>query len=166
MALDYAWLGQGLAVDLVNTYVPAQNADLLAEWPGLSQWRSDTRSASELRVLATTVIEHLLGGTGIPDPLRRQVSDISQGDPERVTLTPDLRRHAVSELAGAVARDLIRLIVDRVVLRRCGAPGCGMVYVQTRASQRWCSNSCGNRARVARHSMRTRHSKSLPAVPD
>ena len=156
MALDYAWLGQGLAVDLVNTYVPAQDADLLAEWPGLSQWQTDTKSACEWRSLATTAIDHLVEGTDIPDGLRRRLNDASLADPEHVTLMPDARRRSASRMGGALARDLIRLIADHVTIQRCGAPGCGMVYVQSRASQRWCSSSCGNRARVARHAARTR----------
>ena len=35
-------------------------------------------------------------------------------------------------------------------LRRCGAPGCGRWFVASRPRQRWCSPTCGNRARVAR----------------
>jgi predicted RNA-binding Zn ribbon-like protein len=41
-------------------------------------------------------------------------------------------------------------------LRRCGAPGCGRWFVASRPRQRWCSPSCGNRARVARFQQRHR----------
>lgn len=42
----------------------------------------------------------------------------------------------------------------RQLLRSCAAPGCGAFYVAGRARQHWCSDACGNRARVARHAAR------------
>jgi predicted RNA-binding Zn ribbon-like protein len=44
-------------------------------------------------------------------------------------------------------------------LRVCGAPSCGMFYRPRRRQQRWCSEPCGNRARVARH-YRAHHTAS------
>jgi predicted RNA-binding Zn ribbon-like protein len=41
-------------------------------------------------------------------------------------------------------------------LRRCGAPGCGRWFLASRPRQRWCSPSCGNRARLARFQQRRR----------
>ncbi|MFL6295737.1 MAG: ABATE domain-containing protein [Actinomycetes bacterium] len=40
--------------------------------------------------------------------------------------------------------------------RRRGAPGCGRWFVASRPRQRWCSPTCGDRARVARFQERRR----------
>ncbi|MCQ4618974.1 CGNR zinc finger domain-containing protein [Corynebacterium sp. CCUG 71335] len=37
-------------------------------------------------------------------------------------------------------------------LRKCDGPHCVLYFTQLRSGQQWCSNTCGNRARVARHS--------------
>lgn len=39
-------------------------------------------------------------------------------------------------------------------LRKCDGPHCVLYYTQLRDGQQWCSNTCGNRARVARHARR------------
>lgn len=36
-------------------------------------------------------------------------------------------------------------------LKKCDGPHCVLYYTQHRSGQQWCSNTCGNRARVARH---------------
>lgn len=36
-------------------------------------------------------------------------------------------------------------------LHHCNGPNCVLFYTKLRDSQHWCSNTCGNRARVARH---------------
>lgn len=37
------------------------------------------------------------------------------------------------------------------ILRRCPAPRCVLFFTALRPGQTWCSQACGNRARVARH---------------
>ena len=154
MSLDFAWLGQGLALDLVNTYVPAQDVDLLDRWPDLISWRIDVSEAARVRQLATTVVTALAQGEPLGRELRALVNDMSLADPDRVTLTEHGGVAASSGLGGAVARDLMAVISERSAVARCGAPGCGMAFIRSRASQHWCTNSCGNRARVARHAAR------------
>ena len=58
-----------------------------------------------------------------------------------------------AELHGRIARSAIEVLTgsDRNRLAVCSAPSCGLLFVRTRQGQRWCSDSCGNRARVARH---------------
>ncbi|MGW1343766.1 ABATE domain-containing protein [Kribbella sp. NPDC002412] len=41
-------------------------------------------------------------------------------------------------------------------LRSCQAPRCVRYFVQSHGKQQWCKQSCGNRARVARHAARHR----------
>jgi predicted RNA-binding Zn ribbon-like protein len=113
------------------------------------------------------------------------------GEPPRVVVTPPglravlLDALAHSELAGPPMRwrltpdqhpDIPRLLALQVLdllqsrqlplLRRCGGPGCGWLFLdRTRShTRRWCSSSdCGNRERARRHY--TRH-RDQPARPD
>ncbi|MFF3488386.1 CGNR zinc finger domain-containing protein [Streptomyces sp. NPDC002701] len=59
-----------------------------------------------------------------------------------------LARAAVAFLAGP----------DRRRLRACHAPRCVRYFLQDHPRQEWCTPSCGNRARVARH--HERHKKT------
>jgi predicted RNA-binding Zn ribbon-like protein len=43
-----------------------------------------------------------------------------------------------------------------VNLRACNAPGCVLYFVKSHPRREWCSESCGNRVRAARHYQRTR----------
>lgn len=63
-----------------------------------------------------------------------------------------------AEILAAVARSAIAVAggPDRDRLRRCPAPRCGAFFLSTRPGRRWCSEACGNRARVARHVARRR----------
>jgi predicted RNA-binding Zn ribbon-like protein len=66
---------------------------------------------------------------------------------------PATRTGAVDELLARVAADTIAIVgaggADAV--RFCDAPSCGGFFAPERANQRWCDDSCGTRARVARH---------------
>jgi predicted RNA-binding Zn ribbon-like protein len=71
---------------------------------------------------------------------------------ERVTASPS---RTVQVLA-TIARSAIELLggSDRDRLRLCPATRCGTAFVASRSRQVWCSASCGNRMRVARHHAR------------
>jgi predicted RNA-binding Zn ribbon-like protein len=71
------------------------------------------------------------------------------------------RGSRASQVLAAIAASAIDLLAgpDRQRLRICAAPSCGMFYLERKAGHRWCSVSCGNRARVARHYERSK----LPA---
>ena len=58
----------------------------------------------------------------------------------------------------ALASDAIELLTgpQRGDLRACGAPGCVLMFLKTHPRREWCSNTCGNRARQARHYHRAR----------
>jgi predicted RNA-binding Zn ribbon-like protein len=59
----------------------------------------------------------------------------------------------VDAILGAIASSAVELLgsPDRELLRVCRAPRCGLYFVSARERQQWCTPSCGNRARVARH---------------
>ncbi|WP_189530423.1 CGNR zinc finger domain-containing protein [Streptomyces roseolilacinus] len=60
-------------------------------------------------------------------------------------------------LAAALAHAAIAFLAgpDRPLLRACHAPRCVRYFLKGHPRQEWCTPSCGNRARVARH--HTRH---------
>jgi predicted RNA-binding Zn ribbon-like protein len=77
-----------------------------------------------------------------------------------------IQRHALGDaedrLLAHYARSTMELAAGGSArLRVCGAPSCGMFYRPRRRQQRWCSEPCGNRARVARH-YRAHHTASPP----
>ncbi|MEV3946896.1 CGNR zinc finger domain-containing protein [Streptomyces halstedii] len=61
-------------------------------------------------------------------------------------------------LLAALARASVDFLTGpgRERLRACGAPRCVRYFVRSHGRQEWCKPSCGNRARVARHSRRRR----------
>ncbi|MFB9391534.1 ABATE domain-containing protein [Streptomyces coeruleoprunus] len=68
------------------------------------------------------------------------------GAPAAAALTAALAHAAIAVLAGP----------DRTRLRACHAPRCVRYFLKDHPRQEWCSPSCGNRARVARHHDRHR----------
>ncbi|WP_144122605.1 CGNR zinc finger domain-containing protein [Catellatospora sichuanensis] len=62
-------------------------------------------------------------------------------------------RHGTAAITGAlaeVAADAVDLLSDGRIAA-CAAPGCVLLFLRDRPNREWCSNACGNRARVARH---------------
>ncbi|WP_328531406.1 ABATE domain-containing protein [Nocardioides sp. NBC_00368] len=49
-------------------------------------------------------------------------------------------------------------------LKACGGPGCVLYFVRDHPRREWCSEGCGNRARVARHYRRSKSSVEGPAT--
>jgi predicted RNA-binding Zn ribbon-like protein len=58
-------------------------------------------------------------------------------------------RVAMAELA----QDSIDMLTGpgAIKLRACQAPGCVLYFVRSHPRREWCSETCGNRARAARH---------------
>lgn len=82
-----------------------------------------------------------------PDP------DDKDAGPERAVRTA----HAPALAAvAAIAEEAVALFAgpDRALLRACRAPGCVLYFIRNHPRREWCSDGCGNRARVARHYQR------------
>jgi predicted RNA-binding Zn ribbon-like protein len=64
----------------------------------------------------------------------------------------------VDELLARVAAATIELVGagGSDVVRFCDAPSCGDFFAPDRRNQVWCDDSCGTRARVARHAAHAR----------
>ncbi|MFJ3407377.1 CGNR zinc finger domain-containing protein [Promicromonospora sp. NPDC090134] len=65
---------------------------------------------------------------------------------------------AVTAALARVAQEVVALVGgdDAVRLRACYAPGCVLYFVKTHPRREWCSVTCGNRVRAARHYEKTR----------
>lgn len=62
-------------------------------------------------------------------------------------------------LSSIASQSIPFLTEDMAHLRACYGPGCVLYFIQDRPRREWCSNACGNRARVARHYQRHRKSQ-------
>lgn len=71
---------------------------------------------------------------------------------------PRAMPHLLSRVLASIAQQSIGLLTgeDQRRLRACRAPGCVQYFVKDRLRPEWCSSSCGNRARAARHYRRHR----------
>jgi predicted RNA-binding Zn ribbon-like protein len=73
---------------------------------------------------------------------------------------PATRTSPVDELLARVAAAAIELVGEGGpdAVRFCDAPSCGDFFAPDRSNQVWCDESCGTRARVARHAAHSRRS--------
>ncbi len=63
------------------------------------------------------------------------------------------RPDSVDAAVAALARDAIEVVSGQLgpLVRPCEAHGCIRYYVREHARRRWCSTTCGDRVRAARH---------------
>ena len=139
--------------------VPADQADLdafralrqaLRDLAGVLT--DDTRAVAQNRDLARAVAEV------------NRAARSAQEWPQLVVEGGELLRDKESEgsLAdrerAAIAAQAVELFTgeNRVLLRACYAPGCVLYFVKDHPRREWCSPSCGNRVRAARHYRRNR----------
>jgi predicted RNA-binding Zn ribbon-like protein len=181
-------VGEPLAVDLANTllvYEDGDTVDFLVTLGGLSDWLeleserldgwapvtdSDLSESRALRAAIRELFEALLSGSAPPEGGVREINAASARAPIHPELDcsgtrPRVRMsgpaHGTAASFAAVARSAIDLAGGpaRERLRVCEAPGCPRLFVATNPRRRWCSEPCGNRARVARHYERHRASQ-------
>lgn len=177
LQVTWEWLGMAPALDLANTVAIEgddehdliESAEDYAEWARIEagflpsgSLRLLEGSRPELMEVRAAVRELLAAVTARRKPPRAAVEALnaaSRRAPEWFELDAGSIKAVARTDAGRVdallaryARSAIELVAAEADgLRRCPAPSCGMFYVSTRGSQRWCSTQCGTRARVARH---------------
>ena len=174
MTLSYSWLGKELALDFANTVIARPGGALdglvtkaqLARWlelerdrlgpaPGAGARLGDFR---RLRDALRLLLDAAADGSGFSAADVAVVNEASAAAPRVV----QLRDGAVVEsrlgspedaILGAIAASAVELLggPDRELVRVCDAPSCGLYFLAARERQQWCTPSCGNRARVARH---------------
>ena len=174
-----SWLGvYPLALDLTNTILANRShpIDLLSTGADLDKWvdavsrrhpvvRGATGHLAEVRDLRRIVRTTLYAQAekdALPLEAISALNWMSSQSPNYPTIGVDASRGNVdlspdeyTAFAGAVTRSAIETAAGPT-LGVCGAPSCGMLFVVGDPRQRWCSSSCGNRARVARHADRVR----------
>lgn len=174
------WLVFPPAMDLANTVVagPTGPVDLLtgerelALWidaerdriPGAPSAAGRLEQVLELRDSARAVLHSRARAQAPPPTDVRRLNEWSRRSPTYLRLDPDgtdaTTVHASANgfdvFRAAVAGSAIELAAgaDGRVPECCRAPGCGMLFLRDDPRQRWCSRSCGNRARQARHAAR------------
>jgi predicted RNA-binding Zn ribbon-like protein len=74
---------------------------------------------------------------------------------------PDTAANALA----LIARDAIEIVCGPLgpVIHHCEAHGCSRIFFRTHGRRRWCSNTCGDRVRVARHYLARKARKARPA---
>ena len=115
-----------------------------------------------LRTSVRELLEASIGGGPFPAAAVERVNEASARVPRVLRLEADGPSEApfaagpTPSILARVAWSAIELVggADRTRLRRCGS--CGRYFVSTRPDRLRCSNTCGNRARVARHHARRR----------
>jgi predicted RNA-binding Zn ribbon-like protein len=185
VALSYSWLGKELVLDFANTVIarPGGPLDGLATEAGLARWLELEHGRlgaapdagarlgdfRRLRDALRGLLAAAADDRELPAVDVAVVNEASAGAPRVV----QLRDGAVVEsrlgspedaILGAIATSAVELLggPDRDRVRVCDAPSCGLFFLAARERQQWCTPSCGNRARVARHYARRARSSEVP----
>lgn len=162
---------RGRPVDALST--PSELDARLAEWAprlpedlreALRRGGADTSELDAFRQLRAAIrqcLHAVLAGASTAPPAVMLINQCAAwaghdiligGDTlsrQRWRPVADPRRAA----AGELATDAIQLLTgpDAVRIRVCPAPGCILFFLGTHPRRRWCTDTCGNRVRVARH---------------
>jgi predicted RNA-binding Zn ribbon-like protein len=178
--------GEPLPIELHNTLYAVRGGivDGLAEASDLHAWLAaiadrlpvdaasvDTDRLDEFVSLRAAVREGLhaeLERRAASDAALATLNRCSARGPESLHLTQhgraraaEIRHHAANAtdvVLGVIAASTIDLLGGPQAgdLRACGAPGCVLVFLKDHPRREWCSATCGNRARQARHYARKR----------
>jgi predicted RNA-binding Zn ribbon-like protein len=176
MSLSYSWLGKELALDFANTKIlvrPGEELDglettaQLARWlelerdrlgaaPGADARLEDFRRLRDaIRALLTAAAEGAeLPAAGVAVVNRASAAAASFVQLRGSGVAVESRASTpVDAILGGISASAVELLggPDRELVRVCRAPSCGLYFLAGRERQQWCSPSCGNRARVARH---------------
>ena len=170
-------LGQGRAIDLLNTvwadrsgsHDELGDAALARRWAGTALTDHGAATLRELRDAARVLAADRTGdprtvAAGHREPAAEAaatVNAVSALSPRWPVLSEgrlDSASDAGDEerLLGDLAGDAVRLLAHGADLRACLAPSCVLYFVKDHPRREWCSTTCGNRARAARHYARHR----------
>jgi len=179
------WLTEPLAMDFANTIRRRGmvDHDYLRTGADLASWsaveapqvpRVSARAAQarigEIRTFrddVRAILQATVDGVALPARATARVNARARGLPVVGQLGRRAGEHrsvaatrasAVDELLARVCAATIELVgaggPDAV--RFCDAPSCGDFFAPDRSNQVWCDESCGTRARVARHAAHAR----------
>jgi predicted RNA-binding Zn ribbon-like protein len=146
-----AWLRR------VRERLPIAPADGDLDAIGPEQLAAARELRDALRTLLTAVTAgnapdaesvEVVNGTIRSAPRWREItSDPAPASVVRTAAAP------VAAALAALAEEAVELLTgpDAAGLRACAAPGCMLFYRKDHPRRAWCSPSCGNRVRAARH---------------
>ncbi len=178
----FSWVGNHPALDLCNTELVTHGrlVDVLAVPGDLEAWAAAMRSLRGVAGLAwpggAAGRETLRWTRALRGALRGVLDPTATGDHDQLNHVLQRDRGSFQVGSGAAVRvtgsdaasrfrlDLAAATLDvfsrdRAAVRRCGNPGCTLLFLDTSKSgrRRWCSmQTCGNRAKVAAHYQRSR----------
>lgn len=166
------------ALALVNTRLVGRDGgdlDLIATPTEAARWLTD-RSLGEASIgetdvarlaeLRSAVHDLFTAHTDVREPDRQSVDMVNTASravarAPLVVWSPDgPLREWVSSKANSVDDAVARIAADAIdvlcgdrgaTLRRCEAHGCVRLFLREHARRRWCSTTCGDRVRAARH---------------
>ena len=167
----------------VLTWLRAVGPRLVDEAPGVATWLETNKpgdldnAATELRRLRDALRRLTADITDDPRPacasaisdrdqalkVLNQVAAASPSWPAlewSLNANPGRTLHvghpAGTGIASLLAVEFITMLSSgsRPQLRACLAPGCVLYFVKEHTRRQWCSSTCGNRARAARHYQR------------
>jgi predicted RNA-binding Zn ribbon-like protein len=173
------------ALALVNTEIEprGQRVDLLPDGVALSCWlgqhglrvgrrgRVGGENLARIQELRSAIRLAFTARAAGQAPPRRAIATINtaaglvgsavalrwtEAGPQRETVwAPDATAadRALAQLAADAIATLLGPTGER--LRLCEAHGCNRMFIQDHRRRRWCSRSCGDRVRVARHYRKT-----------
>jgi predicted RNA-binding Zn ribbon-like protein len=173
------WLGGPLAIDFANTTHRRGmvEEDFLCTGADLASWcehqadraapvsaRAAAARIDEVRALrddVKAVLHATVDGAPLPAAAAARLNARARAlpvvgqlgrRPGELRQVPAARTGALDALLARVAAETIALVgAGPGAVRFCDAPSCGGFFTAERANQRWCDDSCGTRARVARH---------------
>ena len=172
----WEWLGEALAVDFANTTKRSggEERELLRAPDDLATWAAEEAGRvpaiepeavrlGEVRTLRDDVkalLHAVVRGEPVPPAAVERINARVRAAPlalqlreGEAVLAPAARVPPIDELFARVAQSAVELAA-RGGVGFCDAPSCGQFFERRRASQLWCSDACGTRARVARHAHR------------
>jgi predicted RNA-binding Zn ribbon-like protein len=132
------------------------------ELDALRRLRAAVRAAFVARIAGTPLDPgklDLLNAASAAEPRAPQLS-WDAGGPQLEWAGP--RPAAGIDVAAArIAADAIELVSGPLggALRSCDAHGCVRLFLKDHGRRRWCSRTCGDRVRVARHYAKTRRAR-------
>jgi predicted RNA-binding Zn ribbon-like protein len=167
---------RSLALALVNTWRLGTTGEVddLAESPGAAEWLRrhelpqgslDTGDLSRLTDLRAAVRELLAALAENRSPEAGAVDTVNAAA-RADAAAPQLawpagprrewhsaRPGSLDEAVASLARDAIDVITGNLgeLVRPCEAHGCVRFFFREHARRRWCSTTCGDRVRAARH---------------
>lgn len=164
------WIGETLDFDLANTVVigagpGGTDIDFFDDSVLTLKWAKKAGHGTlgtlpmeqifTLRHLVRSAFDSTSTGRPLKDDVLSELNRLAAQAPHVVSLN-SAGESTWTPVSGDIAANIAAETIGHLSgsqagnLHRCPAPSCGMFYMATRPDQRWCTSTCGSRARAAR----------------